>query len=97
MNLEGVILGFAVFLCIGLFHPIVIKSEYYFGVKCWPVFLIVGIGGCIGSLFIQNVYASVILGVFSFSCFWSILELFEQRKRVSRGWFPKNPKRKQDK
>lgn len=97
MNLEGVILGFAVFLCIGLFHPIVIKSEYYFGVKCWPVFLIVGISGCIGSLFIQNVYASVMLGVFSFSCFWSILELFEQRKRVSRGWFPKNPKRKQDK
>jgi len=25
---------------------------------------------------------------------WSIHELFEQEKRVERGWFPKNPNRK---
>ena len=31
---------------------------------------------------------------FAFSSFWSILELFQQEKRVERGWFPKNPKRK---
>lgn len=89
MNIEGIVLGLAAFLCIGLFHPIVIKSEYHFGVKCWPVFLLVGIGGCIGSLFVDNTYISVLLGVFSFSCFWSILELFQQRKRVEKGWFPK--------
>lgn len=94
MNIEGIILGMGAFLCIGFFHPIVIKSEYYFGVKCWPVFLVVGIAGCIGSLFVKNVYASVLLGVFSFSCFWSILELFEQRERVRKGWFPKNKNRK---
>ncbi|MBO7458075.1 MAG: DUF4491 family protein [Paludibacteraceae bacterium] len=28
------------------------------------------------------------------SSFWSILELFEQKKRVERGWFPKNPNKK---
>ncbi|MBQ5864199.1 MAG: DUF4491 family protein, partial [Bacteroidales bacterium] len=28
------------------------------------------------------------------SSFWSILEVFEQKKRVEKGWFPKNPKRK---
>lgn len=94
MNLQGIILGLAAFVCIGCFHPLVIKGEYYFGVKSWPVFLVVGVLGCIGSLFLDNVYASVILGVFSFSCFWSILELFEQRERVRKGWFPKNPKRK---
>ena len=33
-------------------------------------------------------------GAFAFSCFWSILELFQQKKRVERGWFPANPKRK---
>lgn len=92
MNFEGIILGLATFLCIGLFHPIVIKSEYHFGVKCWPVFLIAGIGGCIGSLLVENTYGSVLLGVFSFSCFWSILELFEQRERVRKGWFPKKEK-----
>ena len=95
MNIQGIILGLSAFLCIGLFHPVVINTEYYFGVKIWPVFLIIGIAGCIGSLFIDNVYASVILGVFSFSCFWSILELFEQRERVRKGWFPKNPDRKE--
>jgi hypothetical protein len=25
----------------------------------------------------------------AFSSFWSILELFEQKKRVEKGWFPK--------
>lgn len=94
MNFEGVILGLAVFLCIGLFHPIVIKAEYYWGVRCWPVFLLVGLAGCVGSLFVEDTYASVLLGVFAFSCFWSILELFEQRERVRKGWFPHNPKRK---
>lgn len=89
MNFEGIILGLATFLCIGLFHPIVIKSEYHFGVRCWPAFLIVGIAGCAGSLLVTNTYASVLLGVFSFSCFWSILELFQQRERVRKGWFPK--------
>ncbi|MBQ5683504.1 MAG: DUF4491 family protein, partial [Peptococcaceae bacterium] len=28
--------------------------------------------------------------------FWSIGELKEQRERVEKGWFPKNPNRKYD-
>ncbi|MCQ2311598.1 MAG: DUF4491 family protein [Paludibacteraceae bacterium] len=91
MNFEGIILGLATFLLIGIFHPIVIKSEYYFGVKCWPVFLLAGLAGCAGSLFVENTYVSVLLGIFSFSCFWSIHELFQQRERVKKGWFPKKP------
>lgn len=93
MNFEGIILGLASFVMIGFFHPVVIKAEYYLGVRCWPAFLLVGIAGSIGSLWVENTYASVLLGVFGFSCFWSILELFEQRERVRKGWFPKNPKR----
>lgn len=31
----------------------------------------------------------------AFSFFWSILEVFEQEKRVLKGWFPENPKRKE--
>ncbi|MBR1786030.1 MAG: DUF4491 family protein [Paludibacteraceae bacterium] len=94
MNFEGLLLGLATFLTIGVFHPIVIKAEYYFGVKCWWCFLLAGILGTIGSLFIKNTYISVILGIFSFSSFWGIKELFEQRERVRKGWFPKNPNRK---
>lgn len=94
MSFTGIIIGFVTFLIIGLFHPLVIKGEYYFGVKCWWAFLIAGIitGGL--SLFVANTYCSIILGVVSFSSFWSILEVFEQRERVRKGWFPKNPKRK---
>jgi hypothetical protein len=32
-------------------------------------------------------------GVFAFSSFWSIGELFQQRKRVEKGWFPKRDKK----
>ena len=31
MNFEGILLGAGAFLCIGLFHPLVIKAEYYCG------------------------------------------------------------------
>ena len=30
-NLTGLVIGVATFLIIGLFHPLVIKGEYYFG------------------------------------------------------------------
>lgn len=93
MNFEGLLLGVATFICIGLFHPIVVKAEYYFGTKCWWFFALIGVVSAVSSLFLMNVYASALLGVFAFSCFWSIWELFEQKKRVAKGWFPRNPKR----
>lgn len=94
MNFTGLIIGAATFLCIGLFHPIVIKTEYYFGTRYWWIFLLVGILALVSALFIPSVVVSSLLGVFSFSCFWSIFELFEQKKRVEKGWFPRNPNRK---
>ena len=93
MNSIGIIIGGSVFLMIGIFHPIVIKAEYYYGTKCWPIFALVGLLTLIGSILISSTVWSVLLGSFAFSCFWSILELFEQKKRVERGWFPKNPNR----
>ncbi|MBQ3636209.1 MAG: DUF4491 family protein [Bacteroidales bacterium] len=94
MNFGGLILGAATFLTIGFFHPIVIKAEYYFGVGCWWAFALVGVVATVASLFVSHWVISSILGVFAFSCFWSILELFQQRERVRKGWFPKNPNRK---
>mgnify|MGYP003550482639 CR=1 FL=1 len=94
MNFSGLLVGLSTFLTIGFFHPIVIKAEYYFGVKCWWIFLLAGLifGGV--SLFIENLIISTIFGVIAFSSFWSILELFQQRERVKKGWFPKNPNKK---
>ena len=96
MNYTGILIGLVTFLAIGLFHPLVIKGEYYFGTKCWWAFGLLGIicGGA--SLCLDNTHLSIIAGVISFSSFWSILEVFEQRKRVLKGWFPMNPKRKDD-
>lgn len=91
MNFTGLLIGVAAFLCIGLFHPVVIKAEYYWGVKCWWLFLLMGVGCGVGSLFVANILLSTFLGVFGFSSLWSIIELFKQRKRVEKGWFPRNP------
>ena len=94
MNFEGLIAGVCTFLIIGLFHPIVIKAEYYWGVRSWWIFLLAGIGATVASLLVESLMISTLLGVFAFSSFWSIHELFEQRERVRKGWFPQNPKRK---
>ncbi len=96
MNIYGLILGAGAFLCIGIFHPLVIKAEYYFGIKSWWAFLIVGLIAATGSLFVENIYVSIFLGVFAFSALWGIGEVIKQRQRVLKGWFPKNPKRLDD-
>ena len=92
--LHGLFIGVCTFLIIGLFHPLVIKAEYYWGTKSWWIFLIMGIVGCCASIMCENITISALFGVFSFSSFWSIKEVFDQRKRVEKGWFPENPKRK---
>ena len=97
MNVTGLVIGAAAFLCIGVFHPIVIKAEYYWGVRCWWLFLMFGIGCLAGSLFVNGVVPAALLGVAGFSSLWSIIELFKQRERVRKGWFPRNPKRDSDK
>ena len=94
LHFTGAIIGVATFLIIGIFHPLVIKGEYYFGVRIWWVFLLLGLLGIAGSLLVANEVISILLGVFAFSSLWGIGEVFEQRKRVQKGWFPANPKRK---
>lgn len=96
MYFEGIIIAIATFLIIGIFHPIVIKSEYYWGVRCWPLFAVAGIALLGVSLYLSNTLVASVVGVTGCSCLWSILELFEQKERVRKGWFPMNPKRKDE-
>lgn len=93
-HILGLTIGLITFLIIGLFHPLVIKGEYYLGVKAWWLFLVMGIIAGVASVMVDDVLLSTSLGVVAFSSFWSIKEMFEQRERVRKGWFPKNPKRK---
>lgn len=96
MYFTGIIIAVMTFLTIGIWHPIVIKAEYYWGTRPWVVFLLIGVCCCVGALFIENIYLSSFLGVFGASSLWGIGELFSQKKRVEKGWFPMNPKRKDE-
>ena len=81
----GVIIAICTFLIIGLCHPLVIKF-------------------ICAAFVVPNAFesektgivVSSILGVCGASLLWGIGELFAQKKRVKKGWFPMNPKRKHE-
>lgn len=93
MNFSGIIAGAAVFLIIGICHPVVIKMEYYWGKKSWWVLFAAGLVFAAISLLVDALLVSTILGAAAFSCFWGIHEILSQEMRVLRGWFPENPSR----
>ena len=95
MNIQGLIVGLVSFMLIGIFHVIVLKCEYYFSKKIWPIFFMAGFVSLIGSLYMENAVLSSVSAVFGFTCLWSIRELFEQEERVRKGWYPRNPKHEQ--
>ena len=93
MYFTGLTIAISTFVIIGVFHPIVIKTEYYTGTKFWWIFLLCGIICIALSLLVEQVIISSVTGVLGASFLWSIGELFEQQKRVEKGWFHKRPKR----
>ncbi|KEI80069.1 DUF4491 family protein [Clostridium botulinum] len=94
MNWYGIAIGIGSFFIIGVLHPVVIKVEYYFDKKVWPASLLLGIDYNVVSLAVGHIVISVLLAALGFSLFWSIGELRQQKERVKKGWFPKNPKKK---
>jgi hypothetical protein len=94
MYFEGLIIGLLTFAVIGVFHPVIIKCEYHFSDKIWPLFLLMGLAAVLLSCFVSQRILSAFLAIWGCSSFWSILELKKQTKRVEKGWFPANPKRK---
>ena len=60
-NLTGIVIGIATFLIIGIFHPMVTKGEYYFGVKIWWLFLVMGIAAVAGSIAVRHILWSTLL------------------------------------
>ena len=34
-HLQGLVIGICTFLIIGMFHPIVVKAEYYWSTRCF--------------------------------------------------------------
>ena len=96
LHFTGVLIAVCTFLIIGLFHPLVIKTEYHTGTRLWWVFLVLGLAVVGVAFMVENVFWSSVLGVLGASLLWSIGELFSQKKRVEKGWFPMNPRRKDE-
>ena len=69
MNWDGLLIGIATFLIIGLFHPVVVKAEYYWGTRGWWVFLLLGLVGVVASLLLESLFWASLCGVFAFSSF----------------------------
>lgn len=54
MYITGLLIGIFSFIIIGVFHPIVIRCEYHFTWKIWPVFLAAGLICLLFSLIVEN-------------------------------------------
>lgn len=89
INYFGIAMGLFMLILTGLGHIFVVKGEYYFGVKIWILFLIIGIASIVISFLTENMFLSGFLGICAFTFLWGILEIFKQKKRVANGWFPK--------
>ena len=74
MNGYGIVTAVICFVCIGIFHPIVIKAEYYLSARCWPLFLLAGIVFLAASLMIGNLYLAGAGGPPGSTCPWSTRE-----------------------
>ena len=62
-HLLGLTIGLLTFLVIGICHPLVIKGEYYFGTRCWWVFLIAGAVSLAAAVWVSDVLWSSLLGI----------------------------------
>ena len=82
----GVIIAVSTFLIIGLCHPLVIKTEYYYGTKLWWTYLVAGLAFVAAAFFIENVIISSILGVTGASLLWGIGELFAKGPNIMKGY-----------
>ena len=74
LHFTGIIIAVSTFLIIGLFHPIVIKTEYYTGTRYWWVFLVLGLATIAAAFLIEDILLSAIHGVLGASSLWSIGE-----------------------
>ena len=90
MNSFGFLIGLLTLLIIGLGFPLVMRGERYFGYLCWPYMMGLGILIIIASLFVQNDWLSVIIGVLGATFVWGSTELKEQAVRTEVGWYPFN-------
>lgn len=95
MEYDGLILGVCTVLSIAFSRWACIVGEYYFTKRIWVLFLLLGLLLLGLALLIPCTLWSSFVSVLGFCFLWGIGETIQQEKRVAKGWFPANPKRKQ--
>ena len=83
MVYAGLILGVYTFIMIGILHVAVVRIERAIGSQIWPGFVILGFAFGAGSLIVDDVLISALLGVSGFLFAWSGPELKKQKERVA--------------
>lgn len=96
LNFDGIVFSAVAMFIMGIYHPIVIKAEYHFSQRIWPLFAAIGLACLVISVQLSGL-ASYIVAFLGATNLWCIVELKQQGRRVARGWFPANPKRKAQK
>ena len=74
---------------------VVLKGAFPCG-RCsafWGVHALSGGAALAASRWVENLILSILLAVWGASSLWGIGELFEQRERVAKGWFPNREKK----
>ena len=91
MNWPALEVGLAAFVIIGAFHPVVIKAEYYFSKKVWPVFLLAGLLCLWAALCIENTAWACVVSVLGFTSLWSIKGCLNRKNACKKAGLPKIP------
>ncbi len=91
MNWQGLAIGACTFLIIGIFHPLVIKGEYYLGLKVNYIFALLGVVASIAALMTEGVFLSAVFAVIAFSSFWSIWEVLSRKSACAKDGFLQTP------
>jgi hypothetical protein len=78
---------------IGLGHVAVRKLNYPYGSKPAPVFLVLGLGLLVLSLFTKANLTSAALGIVGMTTLWDAVEFIRQEEHIRRGHALANPDR----
>ena len=84
MNFTGITIAIVTFFVIGVFHPIVIKSEYHFGTRCWWVFAVLGVAFIVASLWVEHGILSLVLGYWAVPAYGAYSSCSSRRRGLRK-------------
>ncbi|HUX06536.1 MAG TPA: DUF4491 family protein [Acidobacteriota bacterium] len=83
LNFDGLLIAALTLAAIAFGHVFVRKSFKLFGLKFWPVSLLLGLCLLCASVFVSYAVISGGLAVWGATFLWAVREIFEMEERVS--------------